>query len=276
MPSIVLNNTELSYEEHGSGEDTVIYFYGWWGVPMTLFQPLIPDNVHAYALDVSGHGKSATYAIFADYIFRFSQELGLREFVYVGTSHGGGVGYEIALRYPEVLKAFVAVISTPFSHLYRQPFHDGMDKLNKIWDDPGARRKELMAQANRIKPFGEKGKQALAELVDHFSGMTREQYFTHLGRMLPQAKTEAEMSELLKEIRVPTLLICGCQDPLCPAEFSLRTLEAIPHAKAVFFQDEAHGRGPKFAKRVRSEIVSFLGQLKDGVIGAEEVELPEI
>ena len=121
MPKIVVNGVELNYEEHGSGEERVVFIHGARGAATTWRDvlALLPANYHAYALDLRGHGQSAhvtegcTMSQWANDVYRFSLELGLGKFVYVGVSMGGGVGIQLVIDHPEVLKAAVLVSPDP-------------------------------------------------------------------------------------------------------------------------------------------------------------------
>jgi pimeloyl-ACP methyl ester carboxylesterase len=95
MPTVTVNNVKLNYIEQGAGDETIVFVHGMAGAIGNWRRVLerLPEEYHAYALDLRGHGQSGkpgsyqSTEIVQD-IYAFSQELGIGRFTYVG--HSGG------------------------------------------------------------------------------------------------------------------------------------------------------------------------------------------
>lgn len=170
----------------------------------------------------------------------------------------GLIGYQLVYSHPEVLKALISAVSLPL-HGKRVWASDERDqKLLAIWDNHEARKAELLAQNDIIKPPNDKH---LQERLKRIACMTKEEYFGTPGKVLMHFKTNEEIIDRLGAIKVPTLLLFGGQDILNPPELVLQTFMAIPGAKAVIFQDEGHLLAHNF-ELFGNEIKTFLDQLK--------------
>ena len=120
-----VNGVELYYDEFGSGDQVVICASGGdfkhpdpdvWPYYMASY------GYHLYTVTLRGHWKSTHitedygkewYNIWADDIYEFGKLVGAKRFVYMGLSHGSGVGWHLADRHPEVLKSFIAIVCGP-------------------------------------------------------------------------------------------------------------------------------------------------------------------
>ena len=68
-----------------------------------------------------------------------------------------------------------------------------------------------------------------------------------------------DVSEAIRAIRVPTLVITGAQDILVPVENSRRIAERIPGARLSLIEGGAHIFFLEQAEMLAAELVSFFG-----------------
>jgi pimeloyl-ACP methyl ester carboxylesterase len=265
MPELRLDDFEVHYEEQGVGERAIVFIHGggsssknWketgvWGA--------LPQDYHAYAFDMRGHGSLAkvrenyTYAQIANDIYCASQKLKLGKFVCVGYSMGGWVAFQVALQYPEALKALIVVGGAPPSRK-EQKWWKTPRKENQnvsIPTDPVALRAQL--EAAFVRPSNPKAQ----EFIDRIVSSSAENHSPPVpGLPFPEAKTDDELWALLGTIKVPTLMINGCKDR---PDMALRVVSVIPGAKLVMFQNESHMIPIESPEKITQEIINFVSQL---------------
>ena len=83
---------------------------------------LAKRGFHIFLLTNRGFGRSTHvtedhgdrwYEVFADDAIAFCNGMGINRFVYSGASHGAGTGWHVALKYPERLICFFALVAGP-------------------------------------------------------------------------------------------------------------------------------------------------------------------
>ncbi|MCS6837178.1 MAG: alpha/beta hydrolase [Anaerolineae bacterium] len=120
MPKIKVNGVELYYEEHGSGEETVVLSHGLlWSCRMFDKQiEALKDTYRVIAYDHRGQGQSQITAAGYDMDTLTEDAAALLLALkaapchFVGLSMGGFVGMRLAVRYPELLRSLVLIETT--------------------------------------------------------------------------------------------------------------------------------------------------------------------
>lgn len=272
MPIMKVNGVELYYEEYGTGENIIISAQS--HIEEECYQKDLAelyDNYKVYLIQLRGYGKSTR--VFEDYgnkwldiwaedVYQFSQQLGIKQFIYTGVSHGAGVGWYLCLKYPGLIKSFISVVGVPHD---RSGGNTSKKRLETI-EGAGRRNfegpKPFMVQTN--DPIRKKIQEKM--LRNHkkaFSMMSEEELKIHVRKPFPECKTNDELAEKLSKIKMPTLLLCGCQDDIISAEISLIAAKAIPGAKAIFYQDHSHTLPNEAKENMAEEIDLFLKQLEN-------------
>ena len=126
MPYAPVNDLDLYYEIHGEGRPTLLLP----GAYMTadsmapLLTPLARTR-QVIAVDPQGHGRTAdidrpiTYEAMADDMAALAEHLGIGEVDVVGYSMGGGIGLQLAIRRPELVRrAALASVSFRYDGMY--------------------------------------------------------------------------------------------------------------------------------------------------------------
>ena len=257
MPGVKLDGIEFNYVEQGGGEETVVFGHGasnsargWRAV-----WELLPATYHAFALDFRGHGESAqvteniTIAQMADDVYRFSRELGLGRFIYVGLSMGGGVGIQLAVDHPEVLKALVLVSTVPAHGLAIPP--DQREKRRT-----SRRNRETVRALLESIAAGPIPEEFMQERVDDYM-RTKEEVYLSVFDSLEHFNQEAHLGE----IKVPTLMLIGGKDILVPPEEQYRTARGIPGAKPVLLEGDGHLIQLEDPQEIVNQLTSFVARL---------------
>lgn len=254
----------LFYEEYGQGENYILSaqvgFY-----PKGMQQKLAEMGYHVFCITLRGFAPSSYvdedygenwYDVFADDVDRFAKQKGIGHYVYMGASHGAGVGWHLMLRHPENITAFIAVVAGPHSlkegtMSYRQMMEQGIIKCPPPFDpeidnDPARdlRRKRRSDHISKQPPADERER-----AIDY-------------GRPLMALKTEERLCEELKKIQVPTLLIGGTEDPISKPELMMRTAECLPHCKLVIYSNCGHNIDTDLIEEVCDETDRFIGTVQ--------------
>jgi pimeloyl-ACP methyl ester carboxylesterase len=262
MPSLSLSDAELYYEEYGSGGDVVL------SAQMELaqgesYQRLLGEaGFHVYYVQLRGFGKSSHvpgppaagwYPAWAEDVYQFAQRLGVQKFTYTGISHGGGIGWYLALAHPEALRALIAVVGVPHDRTLRRTRGLGIDgptpppMFEVPTQDPDRlRRRESRAHA----------------MQSRWERQTPEERAIQPGIIFPELATNEEVAERLSHLQIPTLLLNGAQDDLVPAEMALRIARAVPSAKLVLYQDHSHSLASEAPERLIREVQVFISELE--------------
>lgn len=270
MPFAKINDKiTLFYEEYGSGENIILSaqvgFY-----PKGMQQKLAQLGYHLYCITLRGFHPStlveenygeAWYDIFADDVAAFADLMNIKNFIYMGASHGAGVGWHVMLRHQQRIKAFVAVVAGPHSLAegtmsYRQMLAQGIIKEIPPFNPPIDN--DEQRQLRRDRRWEHISKQpeapALEKAVDY-------------GRPLMKLKNEENLCNALGQITVPVLLIGGVEDPISTPELMIRTAKCLPHCKMVMYSNCGHDIDTDLIEETCDETDRFLqNALKTGKV----------
>ena len=253
----------LHYDEFGTGDRTILSAQAGFD-PAGMQQALADRGYHVYCMTLRGFAPSgyvtedygdAWYDVFADDVICLADTLGIDRFFYMGASHGAGVGWHLALRHPERVRAFVAAVPGPHSLAegamsYRQMLMQGIISAPPpvdppIEDDPEreARRARREAWLGGLPEADPREKQ-----IDY-------------GRPLMRLGTEEKLCEALKSIGIPVLILGGIDDPISTPELMTRTACCLPHCKLVMYSNCGHNIDTDLTEELVEETDRFLRQV---------------
>jgi pimeloyl-ACP methyl ester carboxylesterase len=254
----------LYYEEYGQGDvtlDNVIISAQVGFYPKGMQQHLAKMGYHVFCITLRGFHPSTLidedygehwYDIFADDVISFANKLGIGNFIYMGASHGAGVGWHLMLRHGKRIRAFVAVVAGPHSLAegtmsYRQMLAQGIIKeippFNPPIDNDAARQKRRDVRAEHIEklmlpPEPERK-------IDY-------------GRPLMKLKNEEKLCAELNKIKTPVILIGGIDDPISTPELMIRTAKCLPNCKLVIYSNCGHDIDTDLIEETCEETDRFL------------------
>ena len=270
-PSILKINVEpgidLSCEEYGSGDNYILSaqvgFY-----PVGMQQYLADMGYHVICITLRGFYPSsyvtedygdAWYDVFSEDVIRVADHLSIGKFIYMGASHGAGVGWHLVLNHPSRVLGFIACVPGPHSLAegamsIRQMLLSGLIKEPPPMDPPidndERREKRRLVRAEHISKNAEPDPREKA--IDY-------------GRPLLKYKTEEKLVEMLRTIEVPTLILGAIDDPISTPELMLRTAKALPHCKLVIYSNCGHNIDTDLIEELCGESDRFIKQVqKDG------------
>jgi len=253
-------NINIFYEELGTGDNYImsaqIGFY-----PDGMQQKMAKMGYHVICVTLRGFAPSshvtedygdAWYDYFADDLIAVANHLKIDKFVYMGASHGAGVGWHIMLRHKERISAFIAVVGGPHSL------------------DTGAMSFKQMLEKGIIKEFppfnppidNDESRQARRDVREaHIKALPpapEEERNINYGRPLLKYKTEENLKKALATIDVPTLMIGGVDDPISTPELMVRTARCLPHCKLLIYSNCGHDIDTDLIEETTAEADRFI------------------
>jgi len=245
-----LGGSRLYYYAAGSrgAGDPVILVHGF-PTSSRLWHAVIRDFLPGHRLvvvDLPGFGRSdpptrtADCGAHADAIRALMDNLGIAHAVIVGHGLGGGVAQALTVRWPERVSALVLVSSAAFGVRPR-----GMARMARALG-PLARHAPPHLLAGLVhggvrRGFmdPERSHLTLDTCLRHFTTRAgRDALAGHL-RALGHCDT-SEWSARLAEVRVPTAIVWGADDPFYPISLGERLQRAIPGATFEILPGAAH------------------------------------
>ncbi|MEM7541589.1 MAG: alpha/beta hydrolase [Pseudomonadota bacterium] len=214
MPAKTIDDVSINYLHLGEGTNAqrVIYIHGTGctGQVFSRHLNVISKDHEVVALDLPGHGDSTGkgYRGVGDYAFFAAQlveQLGWPQCVVAGHSLGGGIALAVALYFPQLVKALMMI-------------------------DSGARLRVAPATiaASKRLAAGEVKPKALNRLG--FADSTSEEVVRATQALNANCSADTTYRDWIADdtcdfmsrvaaIEVPTLAICGREDPLTPLKY---------------------------------------------------------
>ena len=227
-----------------------------WGESLRCFDRLItllPPSLRALSLDQRGHGDAENpvdgydLASFAADVVAFMDEKNVDAAVLLGSSSGGYVAQQVAVKAPSRVKGLV-LIGSPRSLHARPPFADEIERLTDPVDPAWVRESLTWFPQFQAVPdwYIEDRVQDGLRLPAH---VWRE---TLAGLVAAQPPTAAGT------ITAPTLIIWGDCDELLPFEDQRQLSAAIPGSDLVVYQDTGHLVLWEQPNRVATDLTAFI------------------
>ncbi|RDE09272.1 alpha/beta fold hydrolase [Pelagibacterium lacus] len=257
MKSIQLNGAEFVYDIAGEDHDqTIICLHGGRGIgdhrgDFAVFRPLA-DRYRLIAYDQRGCGSSSltppfTFDQFADDLEAFRQHfLGDRKLILIGGSFGGMIALTYAVKYGDKLSHLI-LRGTAASHHHEAEaianfnarIHKAssasigmIDKLfsDKVVDDTELRLIWLALQPLYYEDFDpdaalEKTRTLKLHAETHNALFKDKSY---------------DLLDKLEAIKVPTFVVCGGNDWICPPSQSRIIAETVPGAEYLEVEGANH------------------------------------
>jgi proline iminopeptidase len=254
VPELIVDDIRVTYHVFGEGPVCLVHPGGpgvhWDYLRMPEFEQhltmvyLEPVGSGASDLLPGGDYSMSTYA---SHVAALTRQLGDSPVFLLGHSHGGFVALQAALDYPELLRGLIVYDGMAFNgpELGAQA-----DKNLRAWvaarpsDDPlGAQvlaaweaephgRDEELAVLRNLLPVYFKDFEAMAPRLGSWT----------LDITVDPNRQPAlwDVRERLAEIAVPTLVIVGTADFICPENSAREVAEGIPGASLVVLAESGH------------------------------------
>lgn len=237
------SGTNWHYHSEGEGE-TALFLHGWSFDGSVWFkQKDFLEDRRVVILDLPGHGQS-DYNKQADVIgdIKFIiDELGLGQVTLIGHSLGGFLSLKLSIKYPASVKKLV-LIGAP-AKFVRSPEHEsGLQEkdINKLRSFLTGNYPDILLVFLRWLFTGEERKQGdFRADWDKLSKKERWPQKEAMDDFLYVIEKEDVMQKL-DNIIVPSLIVSGVGDPICPVESIDYLNKHLNNSKVELFEDCGH------------------------------------
>ncbi len=262
----VEDNVRLHVVDYGEGP-TVVFIHGW---PLSnamfdyQYSALARQGLRVVGISLRGYGLSDkpygdySYERHADDIKRVFEQIAIVEdAVLCGFSMGGAIALQYMVKYEGCHITKLALAGAALPVWSRTDYSPHGHKLSEINDFIG------LNNTNRPKLFEEFGKifaaseDALPEgITDWLAGIQAQSsvYATEQGLI---ALRDTDLSEAVEKVRVPTLILHGKRDKICPFEFAEYTSKHTRNSTLAPFEHSGHALFYEELDKFNEEIVRF-------------------
>lgn len=266
---VSVNGMNIRYAERGSGPP-VILLHGFCEFLETWDFNLRPlgEYYRVYAMDLPGHGLSDkpyldyTISFFTDFAVSFMRALGISRAHIIGHSFGGAIAINLAACFPEKVSRLVLESSFGLSNnvsllhkLCTMPVLAGSSggthvksaleqRINLEFYSPDFAAREIVSRSYLFMKMPE-ARRVMLNIMHNWVG----------SRGLRPA---ASVTDKLRLIKSPTLLVHCEQDNIHPVAFSQRALRLIPNARLKVFTSCGHCPHIEKATEFNEIVLEFL------------------
>ncbi|MCL6429848.1 MAG: alpha/beta hydrolase [Anaerolineae bacterium] len=245
MPYLTVRDYRMYYEDHGTGDPLVLLHSGL--ATSAQWVPFIPVYARRYrvlATDRRGYGRSDPRPGFAaGYLHEdasdlatFLDLLGVTGARVLGHSDGGTVALVLAAARPDLVRSMVLVAA--HTHAEEKTL-EGLRRAQALLQSSPAQRERLV---RHLGPGGP----ALAE--------------AWYGHWLDPEQRGLEIRELIRSIRVPTLVIQGVDDEFATPAHAEGIARAIPGAELWLIPNCGHNPQFQMPEAFNERVLGFLGE----------------
>lgn len=198
---------------------------------------LLPAELNVANFELPGHGPQVaapgplSISDVADQVVELADTLGMETFHYAGISLCGGVGLDLALRYPSRLDS-IAVVCSAAKFGESQAW---LDRAEQVRQQGTPVLVDGSAQRWFAEGFIARDPDSTARLLHDVSDADNASY-----AYLCEALADFDLRDRLGGITVPTLVLSGEQDGVTPPEVGQSVADGIPGATYVTVFDASH------------------------------------
>ena len=219
-----VNETDINYIEYGSGKDTIVFLHGW-GQNIEMMEPIatkFKKTHRVIIIDLPGFGESSepnkiwTMYDYADTIYELLTKLKVTNPILVGHSFGGKISLIYASKY-KVNKLI----------LFGSPFKKEIKKLSmktKI-----LKFLKTVPVVNKLEGFAKK----------HIGSRDYKAASDFMRKILVE-HVNLDITEEVKNIKCPTILVWGTMDQEVPIERAYELEELISDAAVIPYEGCSH------------------------------------
>lgn len=259
MPKKKVKDIDMYYELTGEG-DSLLLIHGL-GSSTRDWEEQVPAFSHKYkvlTIDLRGHGQSDkpkgpySMQMFAEDIAELLKKLGINSTHILGISLGGGVAFQFAVDYPDLVKSLIIVnagIEIPMNSFkmkleaFKRTFIVklvGMKKMGKV-----------LAPRLFIKPEQEELRK---KLIKRWAENDKKAYLSAMRALIGWS-----IRDQLDKINFPTLVI-GSDDDYAPSSVKEEYAALIPNARFIEINDARHAVPIEKPKEFNEIVMNFLSE----------------
>ena len=234
---------KINYIRYGSGKDTIVLLHGWGQniEMMKMVSDPFSSDYDIVIIDLPGHGKSEepkkvlTLYDFVDCVKSLLDSLNIQNPILIGHSFGGKISLLYASMYD--VKKLV---------LFGSPFKKEITKISlktKMLNSP-----KKIPGINKLQNFAKK-----------HMGSTDYRNASPIMREILVEHVNLDITENVKKIKCPTLIIWGTLDDAVPLERAYELEKLIKDSGVVVYENCTHYAYLERLGQTISVLKSFLG-----------------
>lgn len=218
-----IKNVDINYIDYGEGEKTLVLLHGW-GQNIEMMKPVGDrlSNNRIVIIDLPGYGKSSepdyvwTIYDYVDCIKELLDSLNINKPILIGHSFGG----KISLVYASIYDVEKLI-------LFGSPFKKKVEKLSI--------KTKLLKKAKKIP-----GLNKLEGFAKKHMGSTDYRNASDMMRKILVSTVNLDVTDDVKKIKCPTLIIWGTLDEAVPVEDAYELEKLISDAGVVVYEGCSH------------------------------------
>jgi pimeloyl-ACP methyl ester carboxylesterase len=260
----------VHYRDEGAPGLPILVLLHGFGDSFTGWRPWVREldgRFRIISLDFPGHGLTRapagyrlTGAGMADFVDAFAAKLALPKFAVAGNSMGGGAAWQLAVRHPQRINALILVDAAgwppdnPPTHvplafrLLRYSW--GRALLRNIDNRP------LIDEGLKMDVYDKSV--ITPEFVDRWAELQRAPGHRAILMSVDPATHASASAAVLANIRVPTLILHGENDPLVEPASARKFAAAIPGARLIFYPHVGHLPQIEIPAQSATDVAAFL------------------
>ena len=243
MPIAHVNGVDLHYLQSGEGEDVLLLCglgddVSAWDAQLAPFS----ERHRVTVIDNRGVGRSSlpdgTFDVrdMAADAIALCDELGIAKAHVMGFSMGGAIAQELVLARPDLVRSLVIVGSWAYSDRLFRTLIESSIYFSGIADDDRTFLMSFFASTYSAAVFEDGRVDAFADAMLNNPHPQSLEAFQRTARAILDHDTRDRLSA----IAVPTLVLHGEEDIICPPRHSRQIASLIPGARLVSIPAQAH------------------------------------
>ena len=261
---LVIDGSLVHYRVEGKG-DPLLLVHGAFSSLHTFdkWAKLLSNYYQIIRLDLPGFGlsdpmKGHDYSIKAlvKFLNRFLDQLGIDECTIAGSSLGGWLAWEMALRVSTRLSKLVLISPAGFMEEHNIPLPFQMARTPMIGKVMKYAIKKSLLRKFLNQVFVDQ-KQVTDALVDRYYDLISREGNPEAFLAMANGK-QKRRSNKLKEISIPTLIMWGEDDSWLPVENGYWFQVCIPHSELIVYEGVGHIPMEEIPERTARDLRKFL------------------
>jgi len=276
MRRIAIGEHSMAYEEAGEGTPLIqIHGAGFGHHNFGAVTPYLESHFRVINVDQLGFGESDrpqrehTFESWADDVVALMEALGLQRAHVHGSSMGGPVAVNVAVRHPERVDGLVVSCSLVRPDRYARMSYELVRSLARTYgvDSDEVARFIALCALSRDYLEGPEGEPTLAQIAEILRANNTAEVFDRAWELL----IHLDLGPILGSVEAPTLVLAASEDVLITPERmagggggTRELAEGIPNAEFVVIQDSSHSHLFEKPAESATAIVGFLRRLQGG------------
>lgn len=261
---ITFKGIQISYSDHGEGR-CIVLLHGYLenGRIWDSFLGQFPVGYRFIVPDLPGHGESGTWGRvhsmddLASSLKAILDIEGIRKIFLAGHSMGGYVTMAFAHLFPDYLYACALVHSTPFADSDEK--RQNRDREISL---VGCGKKRQIVLVNVPKAFATDNLQKMSAEVERLKHMAMKSPDEGMVALLNGMKERPDRSAVLRDLKLPLLLVGGMKDNYIPVEVFEKVVALAPSARVLRLENSGHQGFMEEPEKVVNAFTEFLETTK--------------